>query len=89
MNAETMTKDHPMWERFCEALDTLIESRGCDTKLSIATELLADMRRFDVDASLEWLESHGGFGDCEILMNVDCVDCGDPVCDGDCESQDS
>jgi hypothetical protein len=60
-------------------------------KPSIARELLEDMRRFDVDASLEWLGNHGGFCDCEILMNVDCgeVDCGNPDCDGDdCETGD-
>jgi hypothetical protein len=86
---EIMTMAHPMWESFTESIDTLLESRKCDNKLSFATELLVDMRRFDVDASLDWLENHGGYCDCEVLMNVVCgeVDCGDPDCDGDCKTE--
>ncbi len=84
---DTVSGSHPMWENFTGAISDLLEARKCDNHLTISRELLADMGRFDVEASIEWLQNHGGFCDCEVLMNVEC---GDPNCDGeDCSGGDA
>ena len=59
-----------MWDRFAESIVTLLEAQECDNTLTISRELLVDMRIFDVDGSIEWLQDHGGFCDCEVLLNV-------------------
>jgi Protein of unknown function (DUF2695) len=70
INAQTMTTGHPMWDRFADSIVTLLEAQECDNTLTISRELLVDMRIFDVDGSIEWLQDHGGFCDCEVLLNV-------------------
>lgn len=44
----------------------------CNAQLDrpFATKILKDMGA-DVDASLEHFSNHGGYCDCEILLNVD------------------
>ena len=74
MNAEIMTTGHPMWDHFAESIATLLETQECDNTLTISRELLGNMRIFDVDSSIEWLQDHAGFCDCEVLLNVDGVE---------------
>jgi hypothetical protein len=74
INAQTMTTGHPMWDRFADSIATLLETHECDNTLTISRELLVDMRIFDVDGSIEWLQDHAGFCDCEVLLNVDGVE---------------
>jgi hypothetical protein len=77
MNAQIMTTGHPMWDHFAESIATLLGTQECDNTLTISRELIADMRMFDIDSSMEWLQDHAGFCDCEVLLNVDGVEWAD------------
>jgi Protein of unknown function (DUF2695) len=74
MGTQIMTTGHPMWDRFADSIATLLNIRGCDNTLTISRELLLDMRIFDVDSSIQWLQDHAGFCDCEVLLNVDGIE---------------
>jgi len=76
-----MTPSHPRWEEFCEYLagpracnmdGGVGESEGCDasTRKPYAREILKEMGGFDIPTTIEFFESHGGYCDCEILLNV-------------------
>lgn len=81
---EVMTPAHPRWDEFCDRLDgeegcnfhkdaatgeTVWTCKG-GTDKSFATAILASMGGINVPASLEYFEQHGGYCDCEILLNV-------------------
>jgi Protein of unknown function (DUF2695) len=74
LGTQIMTTGHPMWGHFAGLLATSLETRECDDTLTITRKLLLDMTIFDVDSSIEWLEDHTGFCDCEVLLNVDGVE---------------
>jgi hypothetical protein len=78
-----MTMDHPRWAEFLDRLDG---PEGVDAQESdagfrfcchhdhrFARRILARMGldRAEVAASVEWFELHGGFCDCEVLLNVE------------------
>ena len=82
-----MTPQHPRWEEFVcrlagpgpEGIDftvgpgvNQISSRcaGGEDK-TYAHKLLTTIHGVDVEASLAYFEEHGGYCDCEILINVD------------------
>lgn len=77
-----MTPDHPRWNEFCGLLEGPKGCRfynvggeihwTCDSTIErpIARRLLKGFR-VDVDASLDFFASHGGYCDCEILFNVE------------------
>lgn len=77
---EVMTTKHPRWHEFCERLggseccaftgDLTWRCTG-DTDKPYAHAVLATMPEIDIDASMAYFEAHGGYCDCEILMNVD------------------
>ena len=47
-----------------------MEVAGCDgEKQRHAKRIMTDMGDVDIPASIEYLEAHGGYCDCEILMN--------------------
>lgn len=67
-----MTPNHRRWSEFYNRLSKLTLESGCRHDYSNAVKVLAEMGA-DVGESLESLESftsHGGFCDCEILMNL-------------------
>lgn len=69
--AQTMTDKHPRWGEFCSELEELIDLQfagGCKHDHRHAKWLLGEMR-MDVPSSLQWCRNHGGYCDCEILMN--------------------
>ena len=48
-----------------------LEKEPCDAvSLRITREILADMN-IDMPSAVQWLQSLGGYCDCEVLMNVD------------------
>lgn len=48
-----------------------LEKESCDSvSLRITREILADMK-LDIPSAVQWLESLGGYCDCEVLMNVE------------------
>ena len=79
-----LTPEHDKWEEFIKRLEG---PEGCDFKgetasdmtwkckggmdKTFATAILKDMKEFDVDATLEYFEEHGGHCDCEIIFNID------------------
>ena len=67
---ELMTLDNPRWHEFTHELGSALTENRCRNDLFQARRLLREME-VDVEASVMYLEKHGGFCDCEVLMNVD------------------
>jgi hypothetical protein len=43
---------------------------GRDHDLEQATHILEEMEGLDIESTLAFLRQHGGYCDCEILLNV-------------------
>ena len=72
MTDVVLTPDSPRWAAFIEALTIAVKTNGCDSRTRpLAVRLMQTMGNVDIDASLKFFDEHGGFCDCEILMNVD------------------
>jgi len=58
-----------LFEELFDFLDEQVEENGCDHSVKITTSFL---NRHNVlnESILNWLEEHGGYCDCEVLMNV-------------------
>jgi len=85
--ADLMTPEHPRWEEFCARLEgpegchfiDAPNKLGCTwtcaggTDKTFATMILRAMGFSDADVqwSLDYFETQGGYCDCEILFNVD------------------
>jgi Protein of unknown function (DUF2695) len=72
LTSEIMTPENPRWSEFTAQLGDAINRHRCnsvDTRL--AQRLLTSMKCVDVEASIEYFRDHGGYCDCEILMNVE------------------
>jgi hypothetical protein len=67
---EVLTPDSTRWEEFVELLDAAIAEYGCaaGTNKDNAISVMRDMGGIDVEASLEYFEDHGGYCDCEIII---------------------
>jgi hypothetical protein len=67
-----MTPDHLEWEEFCNILNDRINLYGCDAETLTQAEYILSkyFPNIDVEKSLEYFREHGGYCDCEILMNV-------------------
>jgi Protein of unknown function (DUF2695) len=57
------------WREFCDELADAVKL-GCTRRPHFAALLLAK-RGCDVEVTLALYETHGGYCDCEILLNVD------------------
>jgi hypothetical protein len=70
---EVLTPDSPLWEAFVEQLEAAIDENGCaaGTNKDNAIAVMDRMDGVDINGSLAYFEDHGGYCDCEILMNVD------------------
>ena len=73
MTLEVMTPESRRWKEFAKRLDRAIAERGCasGTNKRNAEAVMRDMGGIDIEASLDYFEDHGGYCDCEILLNVD------------------
>jgi Protein of unknown function (DUF2695) len=78
--AEIMTPENPRWEQFTDLMLDGMEWNGCDGGRNQtapenvhrqAKAVLETMGGVDVDKTLQFFESRGGYCDCEILLNVD------------------
>lgn len=67
-----MTEEDPRWREFQQRLEKAVEQSSCDStvKRPLSRRILRSMG-YDVPASLEHFDSHGGMCDCEILWNVE------------------
>ena len=63
---ETMTIEHPLWDDFLERL----EKKPCNGTHKESIAILKTMKNIDIEGSLEYFESRGGYCDCELCMNV-------------------
>jgi hypothetical protein len=80
---QIMTPKHPLWKQF---INRLAGPEGCNFQQdkggswswkckggndkSFATAILKTMDNIDIESSLEYFESKGGYCDCEILFNI-------------------
>jgi hypothetical protein len=78
--AEILTPESARWEQFTDRLDSLGRIWGCDGDEieagaglvhGLAKTVLTEMGDIDIEATLAYFRDHGGYCDCEILMNVD------------------
>ncbi len=68
-----MSPHNPIWRVFYNILCVRLNSHPCDARTLEQSKFV--LREFfpeiDLGKSLEYFRSHGGFCDCEVLMNVD------------------
>lgn len=75
---EIVRPGHPKWKDFVEKLEETCNFKtvkgkttwDCSGDLSFARTILEEMQDVDIERTLEWFEEHGGFCDCEILLNI-------------------
>jgi hypothetical protein len=78
---EVLTPENPRWEQFTAAmLDSMESMELCDGDARQAEPdkvhrhakaVMTAMGDIDIAATLAFFEAHGGYCDCEILLNVD------------------
>lgn len=68
---QIMTPSHPKWDAFKFKLIRV--SNKCDSISKKQTELILikDFPEVNLKRSINFFEKHGGFCNCEILMNVE------------------
>jgi hypothetical protein len=72
---EVLTPDSLRWEMFIEGLESWLSECGCDGDSGEhvhrrAKAVMHKMGGINIDASLNYFESEGGYCDCEIVLNV-------------------
>jgi hypothetical protein len=55
-------------ESLFQAVDTQVEDSGCDHTLRFTQAWIAEHKQPEAEI-LAWLREHGGFCDCEVLLN--------------------
>jgi hypothetical protein len=53
-----------------DALSAELEQRACDNTLK-KTMMWLVVHGYDVSSVTKWLKGHGGYCDCEVLLNVE------------------
>jgi hypothetical protein len=71
-----LTPESPEWEAFVKILFDAMERDGCDGDAGQAVHrharaAMTSMGGIDIEETLAFFESRGGYCDCEILLNVD------------------
>jgi hypothetical protein len=67
---ESLPMDRANFGKLFDYLDEVLEEKGCDNTNKLSKQFLTDLGIEDPDLVLKWLASHGGYCDCEILLNV-------------------
>jgi hypothetical protein len=70
-NERILTPADPRWAAFVRALNKAGSKLGCRHDHRLAKRIMAHMGGIDITGSIAFFEDHGGFCDCEILLNVD------------------
>ena len=77
MEKEILTPKHRYWSalhfRLDQMVNTHIEGKpvfDCNHNLRHTIKILKSLPNIDVEGTVKFLEEHGGFCDCEVLMNV-------------------
>ena len=79
MSIEVLTPESTRWDEFADRLFWIITADGnprCDGDQEpnvhrYAKQIMTEMGNVDIPASIAFFEEHGGYCDCEILLNVD------------------
>jgi len=66
---QSLPMSRDLFEELFDFLDEQVEKNGCGHTLEITISFL-DQRKIPNETVLNWLEDHGGYCDCEVLMNV-------------------
>jgi hypothetical protein len=69
-----LTPESPEWEAFVDAMFAAMKRNGCDGDAGHhrhAKAVMTSMGGIDIEKTLAFFESRGGYCDCEILLNVD------------------
>lgn len=63
---------HPLWNSFINDLATLIQVLKCDARSLRITKILLNEKHTDCgpQETEYFMQEHGGFCDCEVLVNV-------------------
>lgn len=73
--SNVMDMDNERWDDFLEILSSEIDGKACDstTKKPHAHRALVRMglTSDEIAETFEFLESRGGYCDCEIFLNID------------------
>lgn len=70
--SEILTPDSPRWDEFCDGLLRMIgDPPGCAHDHRSAKTVMRKMGNVDIEGTLAYCEAHGGYCDCEILLNAD------------------
>jgi len=73
ISLDVISQYHPAWNVFCAILDLRLINYPCDAKTLRQSKYV--LREFfpeiNLGKTLEYFRTHGGFCDCEVLMNVD------------------
>jgi hypothetical protein len=72
-HGEMLTPQSPRWNDFISLLDDAVTACGCTSgrQRRLARGIMAQMGGINIEASLIFFDSHGGFCDCEIIFNVE------------------
>lgn len=65
--AKIMDKNHPKWEKFITALSNM---ERCTHDHHYAKLAMTEIGNIDIEKSIKFFESQGGYCDCEIMFNV-------------------
>jgi hypothetical protein len=74
---DVLTPESPRWSGFTEALVKALDKEPCATaqypELAYlqATKVMLELGDVDIPGSIAFFKSHGGYCDCEILLNID------------------
>lgn len=64
--------DLALFHKLLDKLDYTIGINGCDHTLRYTISFLKD-NNLPLASSIDWLRSHGGYCDCEVLANIEDV----------------
>jgi hypothetical protein len=69
---ETMNFDHPKWSEFISMMGDELTINPCTstTEKPLAKKVLEEIGNVDIEKTFRFLESQGGYCDCEIMFNV-------------------
>jgi hypothetical protein len=70
---DILNTESPRWDEFADRLVDELPgvTLACDHSYRAAKQIMTDMGGVDIPASIEFFQQHGGYCDCEILLNVD------------------
>jgi hypothetical protein len=72
MKLETLTTKSPRWDEFIGKLSqSVLSVRDCHHNHQHTVEIMTAMGGVDIETTLTYCRNHGGFCDCEILLNVE------------------